>query len=96
MDIRDFQRLILETYFDKDAKRGMDGTFVWLTEEVGELARAIREHDMSKMQEEFSDVFAWLVSLASLCEVDLQEAAGKYIDGCPKCGKKPCVCVESK
>ena len=31
-----FQRLIREMYFEKDLARGVDGTFMWLIEEVGE------------------------------------------------------------
>ena len=30
-------------YSDKDAARGIDGTFMWLMEEVGELAGALRQ-----------------------------------------------------
>jgi NTP pyrophosphatase (non-canonical NTP hydrolase) len=47
------------------------------------------------LKEEFADVFAWLVSLASLCGIDLgKEASDKYSGGCPKCGKIPCECKE--
>jgi len=96
MEIREFQDLIKDIYYEKDSKRGIEGTFVWFVEEVGELARAIRESDSNKLKEEFSDVLAWLVSLASLCRIDLEEAAGKYSNGCPKCNGERCVCVESK
>jgi NTP pyrophosphatase (non-canonical NTP hydrolase) len=65
MEIKEFQELIKEIYFEKDSKRGIEGTFVWFTEEVGELARAIRENDLRRLNEEFADVFTWLVSLAS-------------------------------
>ena len=37
-----FQRLIREMYLEKDLARGVDGTFMWLMEEVGELAGALR------------------------------------------------------
>jgi hypothetical protein len=36
--LREFQRLIHQMYFDKDEARGVEGTFMWFTEEVGELA----------------------------------------------------------
>ncbi|NMC20734.1 MAG: nucleotide pyrophosphohydrolase, partial [Thermogutta sp.] len=29
-------------YYRKDVARGIDGTFMWLMEEVGELAAALR------------------------------------------------------
>ncbi len=95
MEIEDFQGLIKEIYFEKDNRRGVEGTFVWFTEEVGELARAIRENNQARLREEFADVLAWLVSLASICKVDLEESVEKYLSGCPKCGQKPCVCSES-
>jgi NTP pyrophosphatase (non-canonical NTP hydrolase) len=93
LNIREFQKLIKEIYFEKDNRRGIDGTYVWFSEEVGELARAIRQSELAKLEEEFADVFAWLVSLASLCEIDLEAVAtAKYKEGCPKCKKSPCTC----
>jgi NTP pyrophosphatase (non-canonical NTP hydrolase) len=93
MNIKEFQELIKEIYFEKDNRRGITGTYIWFSEEVGELARAIRQSDPGKLEEEFADVFAWLVSLASLCKIDLEEAAtAKYKKGCPKCEKSPCIC----
>jgi len=94
VEIQKFQGLIRDIYYKKDANRGIEGTFLWLTEEVGELARAIRQGVHEEQKEEFADVFAWLVSLASLCDVDLDQAIEKYLDGCPKCGQKPCMCFE--
>lgn len=66
---------------------------MWFVEEVGELARAMKGGGKEEMEEEFSDVLAWLVSLASICGVDVERAARKYADGCPKCGNTPCGCV---
>ena len=37
MTLREFQALIRGMYHDKDASRGIEGTFMWLTEEIGEL-----------------------------------------------------------
>lgn len=92
MEITEFQKLIRDIYFERDGARGLGGTFMWFIEEVGELARAIKGGDHSRMHDEFSDVMAWLVSLASICEVDMESAAGRYAGGCPKCGATPCVC----
>ena len=94
MTITEFQRLIRDIYFDKDSRRGRDGTFRWLVEETGELARAMRKDDRANLEEEFADVFAWLASLATLEGIDLETAAGKYSDGCPKCRRTPCTCQE--
>ena len=87
-----FQRAIEETYIRRDMRRGLERTFRWFVEEVGELARALRKGDHRMMEEEFSDVFAWLTTLASLVGVDMEQAARRYVRGCPKCGKMPCEC----
>ena len=42
MTIQEFQNLIERIYYNRDAERGVEGTFVWFTEEVGELAKEIR------------------------------------------------------
>ena len=81
-----------DTYGSRDGSRGVDATFRWLTEEVGELARAIRTGDRDNLESEFSDALAWLASLANLLEVDLDAAMTRYADGCPKCGRRPCGC----
>ena len=94
MTISEFQDLIKQIYFAKDTRRGKDGTFRWFAEEVGELARALRKNVQKEKEEEFADVFAWLVSLASLTGVDLNKACEKYKNGCPKCGSVPCRCEE--
>ena len=94
MTITEFQRLIRDIYFDKDSRRGKDGTFRWLAEETGELARAIRKGDRANLEEEFADVFAWLSSLASLEDIDMEAACAKYAEGCPKCHQTPCGCRE--
>ncbi len=94
MTIAEFQRLIRDIYYTKDSRRGLDGTFRWLVEETGELARALRRGEPANLQEEFADVFAWLVSLASLTGVELESAVNKYRQGCPKCRQVPCSCCE--
>lgn len=94
MTITEFQRLIRDIYFDKDSRRGSDGTFRWLAEETGELARAMRKGDRANLEEEFADVFAWLSSLATLEGIDLEAACAKYLQGCPKCHATPCKCQE--
>ncbi|MBI3998519.1 MAG: pyrophosphohydrolase [Armatimonadetes bacterium] len=90
--LKEFQQRIDATYGVRDRARGIDGTFRWLVEEVGELARALREGDGGRLEEEFGDVLAWTVSLASLCGVDATRAAARYAAGCPKCDSAPCVC----
>jgi len=91
--ISEFQNLIKEMYFTKDRKRGIEKTFIWFVEEVGELARAIKSG--KNMGEEFADVLAWLLSLANLCNVDVEEEVkSKYPGLCVKCNSNPCNCEE--
>ncbi len=92
MEISELQAALRRTYYRRDARRGRDGTFRWLAEEVGELARALRTGDRDQLVHEFGDVLAWLGSLANLVGVDLEEAAGRYAAGCPRCGRSPCGC----
>jgi len=96
MTIREFQQLIEQLYYAKDKKRGVPETFGWFCEEVGELSRALRHGKRKNLEEEFADVFAWLVTLASLSNIDLEKATEKYQKGCPKCKKIPCVCTEKR
>ena len=95
MQIREFQKLIEDTYLEKDASRGLAGTFMWFVEEVGELSRALKKTDAQNLKEEFADVLAWLSTLASIAGVDLEKASEeKYGAGCPKCLSIPCRCRE--
>lgn len=80
-------------YFEKDIQRGVDGTFMWLMEEVGELAAALRHGRSEELLEEFADVLAWLATIANVAGVDLSEAVRrKYGSGCPGCGQLVCIC----
>jgi NTP pyrophosphatase (non-canonical NTP hydrolase) len=93
LSISEFQQWIRDAFGDKDAKRGVDGTFLWFMEEVGELATALRSGTKEERAEEFADVLAWLVTLANTTGIDLEEAARlKYAHGCPTCRRSPCTC----
>jgi NTP pyrophosphatase (non-canonical NTP hydrolase) len=93
MRIGEFQKRIEDIYFQRDSKRGLAGTHMWFCEEVGELTRALRRDRRAELEGEFADVFAWLVSLASIAGVDVEAAArAKYAQGCPRCHGTPCRC----
>jgi NTP pyrophosphatase (non-canonical NTP hydrolase) len=92
MDIRTLQSSMALLYKERDAARGRDATFRWLTEEVGELAKALRTGDRANLEHEFGDVLAWLASLANLEGIDLDAAVARYADTCPRCGSAPCDC----
>lgn len=91
MTLEELQQLIRDKYYATDSARGVPATFMWFTEEVGELAEALgkRERgdgDQDNLVEEFADVLAWLSTLANISGVDLTEAIRrKYIeDGGPE------------
>ena len=93
MSLSDLQCLIRTMYSSKDEARGIDGTFMWLMEEVGELAAALREGTPEELAHEFADVLAWLATIANVANVDLEQAViAKYGKGCPGCGQFVCQC----
>jgi NTP pyrophosphatase (non-canonical NTP hydrolase) len=97
LKLSELQRLIREMYGAKDASRGVEGTFMWFMEEVGELSGALRAGAKDELALEFADVLAWLATLANLAEVDLEAAVQrKYGRGCPGCSQQPCVCARTE
>ena len=96
ISIDSFQQFIRERYYQTDHARGTPATFLWLIEEVGELATALQavaglgqaghqdDPDAAKanLEEEFADVLAWLCTLANINDVDLAAAVErKYLSG---------------
>ena len=60
---------------------------MWFMEEVGELATALQNiapgkkptrAERANLDEEFADVYAWLMTLANINGVDLEGALRKY------------------
>jgi NTP pyrophosphatase (non-canonical NTP hydrolase) len=97
LSLRDLQDLIERMYSRKDEARGVDGTFMWLMEEVGELAAALRGDDHAALAAEFADVLAWLATIANVAGVDLTAAVQKkYGQGCPGCGAMICACGDEE
>ncbi len=93
MTLSELQRIIRDTYDAKDRRRGVEGTFMWFMEEIGELATALRSGTPEERAGEFADVLAWLVTIANTVGVDLESAVQeKYGQGCPGCSQVPCVC----
>jgi NTP pyrophosphatase (non-canonical NTP hydrolase) len=67
---------------------------MYLMEEVGELAEALREPEKHDVDGEFADCLAWLTSLANTAGVDLAAVTeAKYGAGCQRCRKAPCACA---
>jgi NTP pyrophosphatase (non-canonical NTP hydrolase) len=84
-----FQRHISEKYEQADRARGNAGTWLWFSEEFGELARALARNDRENLEGEFADVLAWLCTLANINEIDLAAAVTrKYLGaGAPQGAK---------
>lgn len=92
LTIGQFQQYIRERYYEADAQRGTPGTFMWLIEEIGELATTLQKirgeggatsggHTKRHLEDEFADVLAWLCTLANINDVDLEQALRqKYLD----------------
>ena len=94
--LEEFQQLIRHMYMKKDVARGIDGTFMWLMEEVGELAASLRNGTRVEQATEFADVLAWLCTIANVAGVDLTQAViEKYGAGCPGCGQFVCTCPDA-
>ena len=93
MTLAELQTLVRGLFGAKDAARGVEGTFMWFAEEVGELAAALRGGTHAEQTLEFADVLAWLVTLANVAGVNLEDAVRlKYGAGCPTCHTTPCAC----
>lgn len=94
MHVCEFQQMMRHLYFHRDSKRGKDGTYDWLVDEVKELGEALHAGDKVSLENEFADVIAWLASLANVVDISLEKAAlNKYDSKCPKCGHSPCRCT---
>lgn len=93
LTLAEVQDNIRTTYGAKDGGRGLDGTYMWFMEEVGELAAALRGGSAPERSGEFADVLAWLATLANIAGIDLEAAfREKYGQGCPGCRAAPCTC----
>jgi len=94
MHICEFQKMMKRLYFHRDIKRGVRGTYGWLTDEVEELGEALTSDSKEELEAEFADAIAWLASLANVVDIDLEKATlKKYANRCPKCGQSPCQCT---
>lgn len=94
MDLRDFQKLMAETYLERDLRRGADKTLLWMISEAGEVADAFIKGDLEQLKSEVADLLAWLLSFCNVVGIELEEAfMAKYGNGCPQCKMKKCRCT---
>src|ERR1700712_1027267 len=97
LTLGEFQGRIRAMYGAKDEARGDAATFLWLAEEFGELATALRSGTPEELALEMADVLAWLATLANIRGVDLEAAVWrKYGQVCPGCQSTPCRCDPSE
>ena len=79
MDISALQQIVRDRYFKTDSARGIYHTALWFHEEVGELSAAIASGDIQNAKEELGDVLMWLLTLANLLDVDMEEVIKEYL-----------------
>lgn len=92
MELGALQRLMEDTYGERDRARGVPASVAWLAEEVGEFAKAARKGTREQQLEELADVLAWTASIANQLGLSMDEAVARYAGGCPKCSGIPCTC----
>jgi len=83
--LREIQRYVAKLVADRNLNTANDAKmcFIQLAEEVGELARALREREGGKfdaatqhanLNNEFADVLILLLGLANIMEIDIYDA----------------------
>jgi len=80
MEILALQTIVRDRYFKTDNDRGIYHTALWFHEEVGELSAAIARGDIQNAKEELGDVLMWLLPLANLLDVDMEEVIKEYLN----------------
>jgi NTP pyrophosphatase (non-canonical NTP hydrolase) len=80
MDISALQKIVKDRYFKTDNERGIYHTALWFHEEVGELSSAIASGDKENAKEEFADVLMWLLTLANIMEINMEDAIAAYLN----------------
>ncbi|MHA1881913.1 MAG: MazG nucleotide pyrophosphohydrolase domain-containing protein [Candidatus Thorarchaeota archaeon] len=98
MKIEEAQDLIRRIYLERDRERGLERALLRTFEELAELSDAVHRNKLSKeIEDEIADVFAWVISIANLLEINLGNALlSKYNDVCSRCKKNPCDCADER
>jgi len=80
MEISTLQKIVKDRYYKTDSARGIYHTALWFHEEVGELSAAIASGDIENAKEELADVQMWLLTLANLMNIDMEEVVATYLN----------------
>ncbi|MBI4032400.1 hypothetical protein HY374_01710 [Candidatus Berkelbacteria bacterium] len=102
--VRQFQDRLRQMYFGRNSQSGAKQAVLKLAAEISELddffhsvveLREIATVEQAREQFAFEccDLLAWILGLANLYEVDLEEELNKRpVDRCHVCNKCPCGC----
>ncbi len=76
----------------------MERTLLRTYQELGELTDAImKEKAQADIEDELADVFAWVISIANLLDMELGSALLKrYSNACSKRGSLPCKSADTR
>jgi len=77
--LSDLQQLIRDRFLAHDKEYDTTRAFAFFVEEVGELARAVSRGDRDNLEEELGEVLMWLLSLANLHDIDINNAVARYL-----------------
>lgn len=80
MEISELQKIVRDRYYKTDNARGIFHSALWFHEEVGELSSAIASGDMLNVKEELGDVLMWLLTLANILEMDMEDVIATYLN----------------
>ncbi|MEM0022043.1 MAG: MazG nucleotide pyrophosphohydrolase domain-containing protein [Archaeoglobaceae archaeon] len=84
MELSKLREILREKYYPIDAKSGALFLLSVLFEEVGELAESVRKKDLRGIEEELSDVFFMVLSLANYFNIDIEaKLIEKYVKSDP-------------
>ena len=94
--LAELQQLIRRMYIEKDIARGIDGTFMWLMEEVGELAAVLRKGTHEDARPSSPTCWrGWPPSPTWPASILTAAIQAKYGSGCPGCGRFVCACPDA-
>ena len=81
-----FQQLIRDLYGAKDSRRGVEGTFMWFMEEVGELSAALRggTHEQRALEQLDVNVLSRVDLLSQLAAPGPEEVRPAFDGELPK------------
>lgn len=80
MEISELQKIVRDRYYKTDNARGIFHSALWFHEEVGELSSAIASGDLLNVKEELGDVLMWLLTLANILEMDMEDVIATYLN----------------